>query len=517
MTVWSQQVPTESSSSPPVTSLEPEWRDFVLALQRSLRLPVLGAVIVHEGRRLLNVERVVLLWGAAGRLRVKAVSGSASFHAHSPGMVRLQTLVRRSIQNGQPFIYQAGITEPPSSLEDDLAGYIELSQTQYLAIIPLSTGLFKANDWETNSETSADEKRPPHHDLLGAIVMEQWSSPMPSEVLLLRGDDFLVLVATQLQQALRLSWIPFRETFARCGEFLGWLRGARLAMAAVVASIIVLAGLLLTFLPFPYRIDARGQILPSHRQQVFAPWDGQVEDLQAESGQLVSKGDVLLVLRNDELMAEWATVQSQWLEQQKQIVSLLAQAEYAEKEARSDEYLRLQGDLAVARRELAGLEKQREILSIRRDRLIVRAPITGRITTFQLTELLTGRPVRRGDALMEIADEQSPWQLELDIQEYRAGRLLTAYEKWGPRPVTYRVLTQPEATWSANLQQIGSRTELRPEQGQVIEAIAPIETNSHPALAIGADVRARIDCGPTVLGDAIFGDVLEFIQRWLWW
>ena len=35
-------------------------------------------------------------------------------------------------------------------------------------------------------------------------------------------------------------------------------------------------------------------------------------------------------------------------------------------------------------------------------------------------------------------------------------------------------------------------------------------------LRIGADVRAKINCGKQMLGYVLFGDVVEFIQNRLW-
>lgn len=515
MTAWSQvpPPPVPAEASAPVLGLDADWKAFVVALQQTTRLPVLSSVLVQEGRRLLDVDRLALLYGPSSRVRVKAVSGQSGLNAHSPAMLRLESLVRQVLAVGEPVIFQAGITEPPQELEDALAGYIEQSHCQYLAIVPLTTTVLPPAPGDPD-EPAVPRPRPSR--VLGAMVIERWNTPVASEALGQRGDDFLLLATCQLEQAFKLSWIPLKEFFANVGEFAAWLRGRRLAIAGLIAAALVAVTLILAFVPWPYRIDARGRILPSHRQQVFAPWDGQVEELKVRSGQLVAKDEVLLLLRNDELMAEVAATESKWLEQRKQIAALISQVEGAEREAMKEEALRLQGDLAVARRELLGIEEQRTLLRIRKDRLIVKSPLAGRITTFQLSELLTGRPVHRGDALMEIADEKSPWRLELDVQEHRAGRLLTAFHDLGPRPVTYRVLTQPEQTWSATLDEIGSRTVLRPD-GQVIEVHAPIETDRQPALAMGADIRARVDCGPTVLGDALFGDLVEFVRRWLWW
>ena len=37
-----------------------------------------------------------------------------------------------------------------------------------------------------------------------------------------------------------------------------------------------------------------------------------------------------------------------------------------------------------------------------------------------------------------------------------------------------------------------------------------------PQRRIGAEVRARIDCGPAPLGFVLFGDVIEFVRVHLW-
>ena len=37
-----------------------------------------------------------------------------------------------------------------------------------------------------------------------------------------------------------------------------------------------------------------------------------------------------------------------------------------------------------------------------------------------------------------------------------------------------------------------------------------------PNRRIGADVRAKINCGKRSLGYVLFGDVVEFVQKHLW-
>ena len=115
-------------------------------------------------------------------------------------------------------------------------------------------------------------------------------------------------------------------------------------------------------------------------------------------------------------------------------------------------------------------------------------------------------------------DEKGDWQLELEIAEHRVGRILKAQQELGESlPIEYRLLTSPESSFQATLKSLATRTVTAEEEGSVLEARASLDENKLPSRAIGADVRARIGCGKSCLGDVLFGDVIEFIQKYLWW
>ena len=194
------------------------------------------------------------------------------------------------------------------------------------------------------------------------------------------------------------------------------------------------------------------------------------------------------------------------------------QADEAGKLGKTEDKNKANGKASEARVEIEGLQLQQEILQDREKRLIVRAPIAGIVTTFQVQQLLENRPVKRGDLLLQVMDEKGDWQLELEIAEHRVGRILKAQKELGEHlPIEYRLLTSPESSYEATLKSLATRTVTAEEDGSVLEARATLDTDKLPSRAIGADVRARIGCGKSNLGDVLFGDVVEFIQRYLWW
>ena len=206
------------------------------------------------------------------------------------------------------------------------------------------------------------------------------------------------------------------------------------------------------------------------------------------------------------------------LEKQKLFHSLKAQADEAEKNGKKDEKLKANGKAMETQVEIESGLLQQQMLRDRQERLTVRAPIAGIVTTFQVQQLLENRPVKRGDLLLQVMDEKGDWQLELEIAEHRVGRILKAQKELGQHlPIEYRLLTSPESSYKATLKTLATRTVTAEEDGSVLEARATLDTEQLPSRAIGADVRARIGCGKSNLGDVLFGDVVEFIQRYLWW
>jgi hypothetical protein len=148
----------------------------------------------------------------------------------------------------------------------------------------------------------------------------------------------------------------------------------------------------------------------------------------------------------------------------------------------------------------------------------VRSPIAGTVVTYQLKQNLLDRPVRRGEVLLEVMDETGPWRLELEVPEYRMGHMLRALGRSEDHTlaVEYVPATAVEQRFQATLQSVGSRSNVSEEQGTIVEVFAEIDTGEVPERRIGAEVTAKIDCGQSNLGYALFGDVIEFLQRKLW-
>ena len=85
-------------------------------------------------------------------------------------------------------------------------------------------------------------------------------------------------------------------------------------------------------------------------------------------------------------------------------------------------------------------------------------------------------------------------------------------------PVKFVLATNVEKTYPGSVSRQASRANPSSEAGtSVVEFFVDIEAEDIPATAIGAEVTAKIDCGKRSLGYVLFGDVVEFVRRHLWW
>ena len=489
--------------------------DYLLALQRSLDLTEVANVAVNDGRILFGADRVSLAMRRGNKTQIQAVSGQESVHPRGNLIRALRKLTHKVIDSGEPFRFNGSIGSIPQQLEEPLADFIQEAGTRFLLIVPLREPerLVKPEEPMGGGISKPVERAP-----IGALIIEQMSNSEPSPQLKATLDSVIDHVAAATFNSRAHSTIFLLPLWRSTGRFFEWLRGRRLAIAGLILALLVSAGAALALVPWEYRVEGTGRLMPVIQREIFAPWDGQVTELYVAGGDHVEKGDKLVQLNNDELKAELTKVKNELQEKQKLLHTLNAQMDEAEKTGKSEEKLRAKGKAVETQIEIDGAILQEGILRERLEKLLIVAPISGIVTTFQVEQLLESRPVKRGDLLLQVMDEKGDWQLELEIAEHRVGRILNAQQDLGPNLlIEYRLLTNPESSFHAILKSLATRTVPAEEKGSVLEARASLKKDNLPARAIGADVRARIGCGISSLGDVLFGDVVEFVQKYLWW
>jgi len=493
------------------------WEDFdqfALDLHSSLDLNEVLAVAVNDGRRLIGCDRLSVALQVGNRCVIRAVSGQDRVVARSKLVRALAALAREVIRVGEPVLYTGELAGYPPQVESPLADYLHESQARMIAFQPLCEPVPFIQEEEGTSPPR--EKRPPR--TFGCLIAEQSRDSEPRPRVLDRIELLAGHIAAAVHNARTYSTVFLLPLLRVLGRCLGWFRGRRLwASLAIVALLSVLCAASL-IIERNYRVEATGKLMPAHRQEVFAPWDGDIVEVFVDDGQQVKQGEPLLRLESDELRSDFVVAQTEVQEKAKLVNSLRSQADRASRSGSRDEAIRLQGEVKRAEIELEGAKGTQGVLEQRLDKLLVRAPMNGVVTAFQVKKLLLLRPVQRGEMLLQVVDQASPWRLELEVPDYRIGHVLRAYHESPTKSLPIRLVlaTAVETKVGGTLTCIATRADESEEHGSIVEVTGDIESDELKQRYVGAGVYVQIYCGKACLAYVMFGDVVEFFQRHVW-
>lgn len=487
---------------------------FTLHLQRSLDVDEVAAVAVNDGRVLLGCDRLSLALRYGNRSVIRAVSGQERVERRANLVRAMGQLAQQAIVAGEAVTYRGVLEGFAPQLEKPLADYIVESRARMVMLAPLR----EQPPLVAASEEGAAGGMPAEQHVLGCLIIEQMSDTRPRSTVTDRVDLVADHVAAALANARQHSELFLLPVWRQLGRMAGRFRGRRLAIAVAVAALAAAVGVGLAVVPWEYRVEGEGKAMPEVQREVFAPWDGDVADVVVESGARVAAGDVLLRIESDDLDAEYIAAQNEVRETEKRRDALLSEWQTLLKTSDREDQIRVQGELEKSRIELTAAQEQQRKLEERINRLTVRAPIDGVVATYQLKQNLLGRPVRRGELLLEVMDDRGPWRLELEVPEHRMGHVLRAVEasQTGALVVEYVPATAVEQTYEARLTTVATRSNESEERGTVVEVFAEMGAEGVAVRRIGAEVTAKIHCGKRSLGYALFGDVIEFVRRHVW-
>lgn len=495
------------------------WTQFettLLDLNRLLDTRHVCGVAANDGKTLLGVQRVSVAYKRGRRTDVLASSGVDEVQKRADQTRSLSRLAAETIKLGQPVIFTGTIDEFSKRIGELLDTHVRLSNARYVMMIPLFANDRRQIDIDPTSDEARQEiARKP----IGCLIAEQLSDAHPPDDVERRGMLLADHLGASLSNARSVEQIPFSRTLRSAGALRDWMHGRKLLKTLLALAVLVATALVLAFVPWEYRVKADGRLMPVQQTRVYAPVDGEVESILVESGQQVSLEQPLVQLQNPELKAEIVRLTNERRESEKSAVVLMNQINELVDD-KPEEAARLTADYLEARGRVLSLDDQLEILQQRYDRLLIRADRAGVIATFQLEELLAGRPVNRGELLLEIMQPDGEWRLELQVPEHRIGhiRRSIARQSASELPATYVLATATEKSYPGQLERLSTMADVsQQEQTNVVECYVSLDREERPDLSIGAEVTAKIDCGQRSLGYVLFGDVVEFFQKQMWW
>jgi multidrug efflux pump subunit AcrA (membrane-fusion protein) len=422
-------------------------------------------ILATEGAAVLGCYRVSVCERYEGRWRLAAAAGNAELNERADEVRRICSDVQRAEQLD------------PANAPTHTAGHG--SALPGVSVVPLSSG----GNWSLANYVL-------HIEYRGAGLAD------------LQAQERVVRHAvTALSH--HTGGLAKAASTAGKSKLRLWL-GLGLAAVGVLVAV-----------PQELTISAGGELQPLQRQSLYVSESGVVEELLAADGGDVQRGDLLLRLRNDELLLEQQTLLGELA-----AVRARQAAVDAVRAGRSEGQL---AGLAVGEQaELAArdesLRRQLEIVERRLSALELRAPQTGRVIGEELQERFFGRPVLRGQYFADVGDLQGSWELRLYVSEADIRHVLERsageFEANGDRPEVHFFLeTNPDVSHSVRLGKISGVTEIDRRGSPVIAVTAEVPAGSLEGLRPGAGVRAVISCGRAPAGYVYFRRLIDVVMR----
>lgn len=480
------------------------WDEVLLRMHADLDPSATAYALANDGRAWLGCDRLSVIKTSGRRAQVVAVSGVDEIDSRGEQIQRLEALAAAVARSGEALHWSAGDdTELAPELHALLHDYIDRAHAVVLRIVPL------------RSPASAPAKTP--RRILGMLVAERFTETADSDKLPARLRMLVPHAESALAAALTHHQVPLLRLQLALGRVLNQVR-ERPVSTFVLAAFILAAIAALVGIPADFTVQATGTLQPEQRRHLFAPLDGVVDELLVEHGQQVTLDEPLLRLRNPELALELSRVAGELQTAQARWATVRAQRASPNLEPGAvGEERQLAAEEEQLREQMAGLEAQQQVLRQSLADLSVKSPLQGVVLTWNLSDRLLNRPVKRGQKLLTVADPASPWTVELQVSDRDAGHVLAAREADPELRVALQLGSEATITHQGRIVAVTQSVESTAGEPPTMIVTAQLdEPPSVDALA-GASVTGRIHCGRRSLGYVWLHDLIDAARRKLWW
>ncbi|MBS0202270.1 MAG: HlyD family efflux transporter periplasmic adaptor subunit [Planctomycetes bacterium] len=492
----------------PVPNLErattPAIDRFAVQIHKSLKPRDVTTIAAQELRPILGCERICFLERRGRRFRLVAASGHAGLPPRSRQAALMEQLVAMVLRGSGRFLAPDERTPLPDDVSRQLASYWDVANGHLILVEPIY-GTLPTEDAATD-----------RHAIVGALVLEQFTrSSLPAETMtrLDSATQHLTLALANARRYARLTSIP---GLYHMGLIVDVIRRSTTVTALLCLMMVAELIACTCIVQRPFEVECHGRLMPVVRRDVFAGLDGEVVEILVNESDQVEEGQVIARLQSRDL--EKGTIEQTGLLKGKLKARDAARAELlgrSNSQVRS-QTARDQAQLEIINAEIETIHRQLALLELQSEQLVIRAPISGTVTTERPREKLLGRPVRCGEALLEIMNEADGWQLELAVAEHRIGHLLTYQQQHPDANVTFRLLANAQHSLNCTVTRLGDRTLPSTELGSYSRVFCDVSQVDLPSRQVGSEVSARIQCGRQSLAYIWFHEFWELLQR-NWW
>ena len=375
-------------------------REFISSAHSSLDPKRTCYALANYGQELLGVYRCMAgTYNSRGKFRMESVSGLESVAVKSSFVRGISEVAREVCRNDK--VLQVDQPEAAQMSADDEDDLVTAARVYMLQAGSLVLGVFPIHS----------EDR-----VVGAFVVEKAKDEPIDQEQRRQIESLLTEVGGALAHSMQYRNLPFSPLVRGMGALrdkvyrMNW---PRKVIWGVILAIILLSPVLV---PMQVKVVGTAELVPIEARFAYVGQDGIIEELaELPADRMVQKGDVLGTLDTQKIDSAINNISS------KIATMNLQKAEEIQKDPSLEQ--RYEFELSALKAELKMYELQKQ------DHQII-APIDGMvITRDDVMRQLLARPVRRGEPILKIVPNNTPWQLTVNVPEDKAGELLKAYQK----------------------------------------------------------------------------------------
>jgi multidrug resistance efflux pump len=350
--------------------------DLTAQLNAQHRYLAVAMTLCNELAARHKCDRVGLGWRDGEYVRLQALSHTERFEKKMEAIRQLEQAMEEALDQDELIVWPP--PEDDTRITRDHAAFAEAQKLKFICSVPMRVG----------GETAA------------VITCERGSEPFQEDEqrLLTLSTEMAVRRLSELKKTDR--WFGARwMTAAR--EQLARLVGAEHTWAKVIALLVAVGLGVLFFGRMNYRVEAPFILRTEDVAILTAPFDGFIDAVPREVGDVVQAGDSLLKLDTRDL----------WLEEAGAAADLDRYSREAEK-ARAGNQL---AEMRIAQAQADQAKARLDLIRYRLGQAEIKAPFAGVIVEGDLKKRI-GAPLTQGDALFRVARTDRMY-VECDVKE----------------------------------------------------------------------------------------------------
>ncbi|TWT94838.1 multidrug resistance protein MdtN [Botrimarina colliarenosi] len=474
--------------------------------------------IANEGRRLIGADRVTVAVGRGRKPKIEAISGQDTFDTRSNVSTLLTKLARAVAKTGEDVWYTGDTSKLAPQVEKALDAYVDESQTKAMAILPLVDR--RGVDPEATEEDVRKGGRR-EGDVIGALIVEQMVDNRIADGFTQRVDVVRSHSETALGNALEHEGLFLMPLWKTLGKATWMFRRHTLPKTVLVTGAIAGAIAASLLVQKEFLLEGDGKLRPRDVANVFAQIDGTVKSIDVTDEAQVERGQALVELESVDLEKDLTATRGRLntIDAEHATINREITGQRGD-ELSPEERAQKLGRRASLYEELISLRAELKLLETKQQQLTVTSPLTGQVITSRVEERLMGRPVRRGQVLLEIADPEGEWILEVEMPEKRLGHITKAIRESPDKSleVEFLLATNTEQTLTGRLTEpgIAASAEVRGDDGNTVLLTVEFDQKEFREAAtdpkVGAEVKARVHCGRASLAYAYLHDLVDFVR-----